>query len=336
MRGSTAARQVFAYARGAYLSIGVWLGLTDVPFIDIPSSPLVPGAQPVRIHYRDAGQGAPIVVLHGGWGYEAYPFDRQIAALSAVHRVVIPDRSGYGRSPAIDDLPPDFHHRAAAETQSLIHALGLARPILWGHSDGAIIALLLGLASRAVAGVILEAAHLYKRKPASRRFFEAIVADPASIGERAAAALARDHGERWRQLVDLHSRAWLRIGDEAGSPDEDFYQGRLRALDGPVLLVHGARDPRTEPGELEALCNALSANRTPSTGGTVHRAFQMFPDRGHSPHSEPASADAVTEAALKFVNAIGAADGAADEQGAHPPDPACPAHPAPPALKSHD
>src|SRR5436190_4858477 len=112
MRGSTAARQVFAYARGAYLSIGVWLGLTDVPFIDIPSSPLVPGAQPVRIHYRDAGQGAPIVVLHGGWGYEAYPFDRQIAALSAVHRVVIPDRSGYGRSPAIDDLPPDFHHRA--------------------------------------------------------------------------------------------------------------------------------------------------------------------------------------------------------------------------------
>src|SRR6266581_4697162 len=178
-----------------------------MPFVEIPSSALVPDRAPVRIRYRDVGDGPPVVVLHGGWGYEIYPFDRQIDALCRGHRVVIPDRSGYGGSPPIEELPPDFHHRAAQETRAVIDALGLDRPILWGHSDGAIVALLLGLADpRRITGAIVEAAHLYQYKPGSRAFFEAIVADPTSIGTRAAAILARDHGERWRQILDRHSR----------------------------------------------------------------------------------------------------------------------------------
>ena len=64
----------------------------------LDSSPLAPGRAGVRIHYRDAGDGPPIVILHGGWGYDAYPFDRQIATLAPRHRIVIPDRTGYGRS----------------------------------------------------------------------------------------------------------------------------------------------------------------------------------------------------------------------------------------------
>ena len=69
-----------------------------VPLVFLHSSALAPGVSPVRIHYRDVGAGPPIVILHGGWGYEIYPFDRQIAALSADHRLVIPDRTGYGGS----------------------------------------------------------------------------------------------------------------------------------------------------------------------------------------------------------------------------------------------
>src|SRR4051795_5717722 len=112
----------------------------------LPSSPLAPGIAPVAIHYREFGAGPPVVVLHGGWGYEIYPFDRQIAALSRTHRIVIPDRTGYGRSPRLTRQEPDFHSRAAVETFAAIEALGLERPVLWGHSDGAVIALLIGLA----------------------------------------------------------------------------------------------------------------------------------------------------------------------------------------------
>src|SRR6266487_2327665 len=79
---------------------------------------------------------------------------------------------------------------------------------------------------------------------------------PDSLGPGVAKILARDHGDRWRDVIRLHAQAWRRIGDEA-APDEDFYGGRLDTLAVPVLVVHGARDPRTEPGELDALTSTL-------------------------------------------------------------------------------
>ena len=241
----------------------------------LDSSPLAPGRSGVRIHYRDVGDGPPIVILHGGWGYDAYPFDRQIAALGSRHRIVIPDRTGYGRSEAIDTLAKGFHQSAAEETLAVIEALQLDRPILWGHSDGAIVALLIGLqAPDRIGGAIVEATHYFKHKPASRPFFEAIVAKPRA------------------PFLDVHSRTWIQILDES-APGDDFYGGRLSALRVPVLLVHGGRDPRTEPGEFEALSAALQ---------TVQSRTLLLSEGGHSPHSEPANAAQVTAAAVSFID----------------------------------
>ena len=41
-----------------------------MPFVELPSSPLAPGVAPVRIHYREHGICRPLLILHGGWGYE--------------------------------------------------------------------------------------------------------------------------------------------------------------------------------------------------------------------------------------------------------------------------
>ena len=236
--------------------------------------------------------------LHSGWGYEIYPFDRQIAAFRDRFRIVIPDRSGYGGSTPIGRLPADFHHRAAAETIAVMDALGLDSPILWGHSDGAIIALLIGLAApHRASGAIVEATHYWKRKPASRAFFDGAIANPDAIGGSAAAILMRDHGDRWRDVVALHAQAWRHIADQAQSDDEDFYGGRLSTLTAPVLVVHGARDPRTEPRELDALIDALRRRADARTDVLI------LPAGGHSPHSERENADEVTAAAAAFCDA---------------------------------
>ncbi|HTM49509.1 MAG TPA: alpha/beta hydrolase, partial [Bryobacteraceae bacterium] len=155
-------------------------------------------AGPARIHYRESGAGPPLVFLHGGWGYEIFPFDRQIEALAGRRRIVIPDRSGYGRSPKIEFLPVDFHRRAAEETLRVLDALEIGQAALWGHSDGAVIAAIMGLAAPGrIPAVILEAMH-YEPKYESHQWMETMARAPEVAGRRAMEALARDHGEDWR------------------------------------------------------------------------------------------------------------------------------------------
>jgi pimeloyl-ACP methyl ester carboxylesterase len=262
-----------------------------VPFVDLLRSPLAPERACVRVHYRDIGSGPPVLILHGGWGYDIYPFDRQIGALSASYRFIAPDRTGYGGSARLHAQPPDFHACAAAETLALADALRLDRPVLWGHSDGAVIALLAALdAPDRVAGVVVEATHYFRGKPASRAFFETMRDDPDRFGPRVASVLAREQGEEWRAWIRANGEAWLRLAARGG----DLYDGRLPELRVPALVVHGARDPRTEPGELDAIHAAVPGAE-----------IVLLPDGAHSPHSECDTAEAVTGAVARWLARLG-------------------------------
>jgi pimeloyl-ACP methyl ester carboxylesterase len=275
------------------VDIGLGIGVVDISGGAQPQ-----GDAPVRVRYREWGAGgAPVVLLHGGWGYDIYPFDRQIAALESSHHIVAPDRVGYGGSGPVGAVPTDFHQRAAEETIRVLDALGLERPVLWGHSDGAVIALRLGLmAPSRIAGIVAEATHLFRDKPASRAFFETMRDAPEALGERVATVLARDHGERWRELIAKNGAAWLAIARQGG----DLYDGRLGALRVPLLVIHGLKDPRTEHGELEALRIALERRSEDlrHTGGTE---FLLLTEGGHSPHTERATADEVTRTAARWI-----------------------------------
>jgi len=252
-----------------------------MPFVELKESEHAPGSRPVRIHYRDWGSGKTVVFLHGGWGYGVYPIDAQIAAFGERVRFVAPDRSGYGASSAVTGpMPVDFHRRAAAETLSVLDALGIERPVLWGHSDGAVIAAMIGLtAPERCERLILEAFHFYRKKPSSRGFFERFHARPEDLGVETQRLLAADHGEpRWKEVVSRNTGAWLRIADESNPPDQDLYGGRLGELRVPTMFLHGERDPRTQEGEMERVAR------------TVPQAEMRFVKGGqHSPHSEEAS-----------------------------------------------
>jgi 3-oxoadipate enol-lactonase len=244
-----------------------------------------------RIYYRDAGAGLPLVFLHGGWGYEVFPFDRQIEALGGRRRILIPDRTGYGRSPRITSLPPDFHRRAAEETIRVLDALHVEQAVLWGHSDGAVIAVLLGLGTpKRFSGLILEAFHYSRSKTGSADFFREMISEPYKVGNRAAAALARDHGGDWRSVLERNATAWLEI--VASSPG-DLYGGRLSELAVPALFIHGSRDPRTEPGDLEAIRRELP-----------QAEVRIIEGAAHSPHSEPESSEECTRIAAEFLERL--------------------------------
>jgi 3-oxoadipate enol-lactonase len=256
----------------------------------IDASPLLPGTQPIELHYRDGGRGAPVVLLHGGWGYGFYPHEDAIAKLD--RRFLIPDRTGYGGSPRIAELPPKFHVAAAIETEKLLDELGVQSSVLWGHSDGAVIGTILALRHpERYAGLIVEAIHLDREKPRSRDFFLQMLNDPDAFGERVTRKLAKEHGEDyWRTIIRAGGRAWLEI---AATPEEDFYEHRLHELRVPMLVVHGADDPRTEPGELDRIRREVPAAR-----------IQMIEGGGHSPHSTRATAAEVTAIVENFLGSL--------------------------------
>lgn len=210
---------------------GAGLKGKSVPFADIGSSHLTSGLIPTRIHYREEGGGFPLIFLHGGWGYEIYPFDRQIEAFNKQFRIIIPDRSGYGRSTKIKILPTDFHELAAMEMIGFLDALSIQHALIWGHSDGAVIAAMMALsAPERINGLILEAFHYFKVKPGSERFFSSLAQDPDQLGERISHGLKLEHGEEhWRNVIKMNSEAWLKIAAESKDPSEDLFGGNFKS-----------------------------------------------------------------------------------------------------------
>src|SRR2546428_11815812 len=99
--------------------------------VAIESSPLLPGMRPIELRYQDGGRGAPMVLLHGGWGYGFYSHEDAIAKLD--RRFIIPDRPGDGGSPQIPQLPPQVHRARPSQTERPLGTRRIRRPLRSGR-----------------------------------------------------------------------------------------------------------------------------------------------------------------------------------------------------------
>ena len=94
----------------------------------------------VCLHYAEVGEGYPIVLIHGN-GEDHNLFYTEIQQLTgAGYKVFAPDSRGHGANEPLNE----YHYADMAEdAYQFIRTLKLENPILYGHSDGGIIGLLL-------------------------------------------------------------------------------------------------------------------------------------------------------------------------------------------------
>jgi 3-oxoadipate enol-lactonase len=97
----------------------------------------------VSLHIEEAGQGSPVVALHG-LGSSGRDWGAVTPLLAARHRVIVPDLRGHGRS----ERPPGRYHvpRFAADVAAVCDHLAVDRAHVVGLSLGGMIAFELALA----------------------------------------------------------------------------------------------------------------------------------------------------------------------------------------------
>ena len=201
----------------------------------------------IRVHYlRTGGGGPPVVLLHGltGGGACWTPLAR---ALEGDFDLIMPDARGHGGSSA-----PEHGYRyddLASDVVGLIGGLGLARPVLLGHSMGGMTAA--GAASRG-AGLLRGVVLVDPTFLSPERQREVHASDVAEQHRRAlgrsrselvADARAR-HPHRPLELLELQAEARSKTCVEAFDvlvPPNPDYRDVVRAIDVPALLVIGDR-----------------------------------------------------------------------------------------------
>ena len=211
-----------------------------------------------------------VVFLHGGLGSVSVWRDFP-AAFCAEYglRGLVYSRYGYGQStrkPPGERWSPGFMHAQANEVlPALLAALGIARPWLFGHSDGGSIALL-HAASHGVAGVVVLAPHLFVEDVSiasierDREAYEA-----TDLKQR----LARHHAD-----ADSAFRGWNDVWLSPAFRGWNI-EAEVARITVPVLAVQGEDDEYGTLAQVRAIQSRLPETR-----------LLVMPNCGHSPHRD--------------------------------------------------
>ena len=221
-----------------------------------------------------------LVFLHEGLGSIAMwrDFPARLADAANLNALIY-SRYGYGKSDPLENpRRPDYMHDEAQKAlPELLEKLEIGPPILFGHSDGASIALLYA-ASHPARAVIAIAPHVFVEQiavdgvRAIRRHYESSV-----LRER----LARYHDHPDSAFYGWND-IWLGPDFRSWSIEEE-----ITRISCPVLAVQGFQD---EYGTMEQIDRMARLIRNMNV--------LKLENCGHSPHRD--QADTVIEATCAF------------------------------------
>jgi pimeloyl-ACP methyl ester carboxylesterase len=230
------------------------------------------------VHYYTAGQGDPLVVIHGGGG-DARTWLKNLAALSEKYTVYVPDLPGFGES---QPLEGDYYIPELTEfVESFARSLGLEKFHLIGHSVGGGIALNYALKSpHKIKKLVLVSSLCLGREIA---LWVRILSLPARYIGSAVLALLKCIGwlvttllAPFKLFLPLPSTT-LNMGSSITTFREQtmVLANRLSEIMMPTLLVWGAKDP------IVPVRHAYTAAQV-----IPDCQLKVFENRGHNVHRD--------------------------------------------------
>jgi len=257
-----------------------------------------------QLHCNPRGQGAPLLVMHGGLGLDHAYLLPHLARLEQRRRVIYYDHRGNGQSEAPADWREVTFDALTADADALRAQVIGGKTTLFGHSFGGFIALhyalryadnLTGLVLCSTASNLADHAPVMPASmtPEQQAAFAAIFSAPVKSDA--------DWRRRWTSVLPMYFHA--DAGDAIAAMDAatayraaawnrgremlaDYnLKARLREIQTPVLIMAGRHDFILQPGYAEDLHRALP-----------NAKLVMFENSGHFPFIEEPG---------KFINTLG-------------------------------
>ncbi|MFI6681209.1 alpha/beta fold hydrolase [Kribbella sp. NPDC050470] len=190
----------------------------------------------LRTYYEVAGDGEPLVLIHGG-ATTGESWAAQVPALAERYRVFVPDRRGHGRTP--DTEGPATMDGYAADLIAFMTALNLGTAHVVGWSDGGKVAVRMALSRPdLVRKLVMIGTELTRAggTPANDRLMTTPegLARLEGIAKADYERLSPDGPEHFGTVFAKWARMWASI--------PDIEPAELGHLPMPVLLMQGDDD----------------------------------------------------------------------------------------------
>lgn len=258
----------------------------------------------VDVHYRDEGQGPPLVLIHGT-SSSLHTWDGWVARMAAHHRIVRLDLPGFGLTgPAADkDYSAARYVRVVV---ALLDQLGVQRADVAGNSLGGRVAMMIALEhpSRVRRLVLVDAAGLRgQRLPAIFRLARTPVLNgllrwvtPRAVVRANVDEVYGDKSRVTDAVVDRYYDLMRREGNRQATIDrfanlaDPDLDDRLREIHVPVLVEWGERDVWIPVDFAHRLEEGIAGSK-----------LAIYPNAGHVPMEE--LPEATADDAERFLGA---------------------------------
>jgi proline iminopeptidase len=247
---------------------------------------------------RDGSQMRPrptVVLVHGGpGGYDHSVFKPDFALLAEHAQVVYLDLRGHGWSDWGDAGAWSFE-RCADDVRMFCDGLGIARPVVFGHSMGGPVALLYGSRHPGhAAGLIVQSGFARWDPPRMVEGFRRVAGDEIAEIARRSYAGEDVADEEWARVFaafglhvpDEERKARTPKNLELNSHGMDLIRrmdivDQLGRIDCPTLVSVGELDPVTPIGAAEEIVGALpeGTGQLEIIDGAGHFTWMDAPDR---------------------------------------------------------
>lgn len=189
----------------------------------------------LNMYYEINGEGAPLVLVHGGGSTIGTTFAQVLPLFAKNHQVIAIELQAHGHTPDID-RPLSFE-QDADDVANLLQQLGIDKADFFGFSNGGSTVLQIGIRHPGIVRKLISASSCYKRNAFYPWLWEFLPNASLDNMPQALQDAYLSINPSREALLAMHNRDRDRM-----LGFEDWHDDDIRSIKAPTLLINADQD----------------------------------------------------------------------------------------------